>query len=57
VVIISQDLDEIFLLSDRIAVITAGALSEPVPVREASLERIGLLMGGSAGTVEEAVHA
>jgi simple sugar transport system ATP-binding protein len=48
VVIISQDLDEIFLLSDRIAVIAAGRLSEPVPVAEASLERIGLLMGGVA---------
>jgi simple sugar transport system ATP-binding protein len=48
VVIISQDLDEIFLLADRIAVIAAGRLSEPVPVREATLERIGLLMGGVA---------
>ena len=46
VVIISQDLDEIFLLSDRIAVIAAGRLSEPIPVAEATLERIGLLMGG-----------
>ncbi len=46
VVIISQDLDEIFLLSDRIAVIAAGRLSEPVPVADATLERIGLLMGG-----------
>jgi simple sugar transport system ATP-binding protein len=46
VVIISQDLDEIFLLADRIAVIAAGKLSEPIPVREATLEKIGLLMGG-----------
>ena len=48
VVIISQDLDEVFTLSDRIAVIAAGRLSEPVPVAEASLEKIGLLMGGVA---------
>jgi len=46
VVVISQDLDEIFSLADRIAVIAAGHLSEPVKVGEASLEKIGLLMGG-----------
>lgn len=54
VVIISQDLDEIFLLGDRIAVIAAGVLSEPVAAAEASLERIGLLMGGSAVQVAHA---
>jgi simple sugar transport system ATP-binding protein len=59
VVIISQDLDEIFLLADRIAVIAAGRLSEPVPVREATLERIGLLMGGVAAPpiAAELAHA
>jgi simple sugar transport system ATP-binding protein len=46
VVIISQDLDEIFLLADRIAVIAAGRLSAPIPVGEATIEQIGLLMGG-----------
>ena len=46
VVIISQDLDEIFLLSDRIAVISGGRVSAPIPVRYASIEKIGLLMGG-----------
>ncbi len=56
VVIISQDLDEIFQLSDRIAVIAAGTLSEPVPVAEASLERIGLLMGGSHTASEAPAH-
>ena len=57
VVIISQDLDEIFLLSDRIAVIAAGRLSEPIPVGEASLERIGLLMGGVSAAPADTVHA
>jgi ABC-type uncharacterized transport system ATPase subunit len=52
-VIISQDLDEIFLLADRIAVIAAGRLSEPVPVREVTIEQIGLLMGGVAAAAEE----
>ena len=57
VIIISQDLDEIFLLADRIAVIAAGRLSEPIPVREVTLERIGLLMGGVAAGTEEPAHA
>jgi ABC-type uncharacterized transport system ATPase subunit len=48
VVIISQDLDEIFVLADRIAVIAGGRLSEPVPAQEATPESIGRLMGGSA---------
>ncbi len=48
VVVISQDLDEIFLLADRIAVLAGGRLSAPVPVRAATPESIGLLMGGIA---------
>ena len=47
VMIISQDLDEIFVLADRIAVIAGGHLSEPVPTRSATVESIGRLMGGS----------
>ena len=46
--VISQDLDEIFLLADRIAVLAGGRLSAPVPVRAATPESIGLLMGGIA---------
>jgi simple sugar transport system ATP-binding protein len=53
VVIISQDLDEIFLICDRVAVIAGGRLSPPMPVREASIEQIGLLMGGDASPREE----
>ena len=48
VVIISQDLDEIFLVCDRVAVIAGGRLSPPIPVKEATIEQIGLVMGGSA---------
>jgi simple sugar transport system ATP-binding protein len=47
VMIISQDLDEIFILADRIAVIAGGRVSEPVPTRSATVESIGRLMGGS----------
>jgi simple sugar transport system ATP-binding protein len=48
VMIISQDLDEIFVLADRIAVIAGGRVSNPVLTREATVESIGWLMGGSA---------
>jgi simple sugar transport system ATP-binding protein len=46
VLIISQDLDELFEISDRIAVIHAGELSEALPARNTSREEIGLLMAG-----------
>ena len=55
VIIISQDLDEIFVLADRIAVIAGGRVSDPVPTRDATVESIGSLMGGAAAA--EAVHA
>ena len=48
--VISQDLDEIFALSDRVAVISQGALSPPRPTGEVTPEQIGLLMGASHDT-------
>ncbi len=47
VLVISQDLDEIFEVSDRIVVISDGGLSEPAPVREMTREKIGILMGAT----------
>jgi general nucleoside transport system ATP-binding protein len=47
ILVISQDLDEILEIADRIAVISHGRLSEIYPARSLSLERIGLLMGGA----------
>jgi general nucleoside transport system ATP-binding protein len=44
--IISQDLDELFEISDRIAVIHTGTLSEALPARSTTREAIGLLMAG-----------
>jgi general nucleoside transport system ATP-binding protein len=49
VLIISQDLDELFEISDRIAVIHTGELSEPLPARGTTREEIGLLMAGMGG--------
>jgi len=47
VLVISQDLDEIYAISDRIAVISRGQLSPASPTDEMSLEQIGLLMAGA----------
>ena len=43
----SEDLDEIFMLSDRIAVMSKGEIVDIVPRDDATKERIGLLMGGA----------
>ncbi len=48
VLVISQDLDELFEICDRIAVIHAGALSDARPAAELTREAVGLLMGGAA---------
>jgi ABC-type uncharacterized transport system ATPase subunit len=47
VLVISQDLDELFEISDALAVMHNGELSAPLPIAEASFEKIGLLMGGA----------
>ncbi|TKT79329.1 ABC transporter ATP-binding protein [Aquamicrobium sp. LC103] len=47
VLVISQDLDELFEISDAIAVMHDGKLSAPIPIAEATYEKIGLLMGGA----------
>jgi ABC-type uncharacterized transport system ATPase subunit len=61
VVVISQDLDEVFEIASRIAVINEGHLSDPEPASSMTRERIGLLMGGfhdGAGhAAAEAAHA
>ena len=46
VLVISQDLDEIFEVATDIAVISEGRLSDAHPAAEMTRERIGLLMGG-----------
>ena len=47
VIVVSQDLDELFEVSDAIAVMHNGKLSVPLPIAEATYEKIGLLMGGA----------
>ncbi|MFD1200235.1 ABC transporter ATP-binding protein [Brucella gallinifaecis] len=50
VLVISQDLDELLEISDRIAVMHHGTLSTPMPIAQVTLEKIGLLMGGISGS-------
>jgi simple sugar transport system ATP-binding protein len=49
VLMISQDLDEILEISDRVAVISKGHLSAPRKTHGITREEIGLLMGGAHG--------
>ncbi len=46
VLVISQDLDELFEVTDRMAVIFHGRLSPAYPTGELTREAVGLLMGG-----------
>ncbi|MYZ47080.1 ABC transporter ATP-binding protein [Rhizobiales bacterium L72] len=46
VLLVSEDLEELFALSDRIAVMYAGRIVADLPIGEASVERVGLLMAG-----------
>jgi general nucleoside transport system ATP-binding protein len=46
VLMISQDLDEIFEIADRIGVLSNGRLSPAYPAETMTADQIGLLMGG-----------
>jgi simple sugar transport system ATP-binding protein len=48
VLLVSDDLDEIFVLADRIAVMHAGRLTAARPAAEWSLSAIGLAMAGAS---------
>jgi general nucleoside transport system ATP-binding protein len=57
VLVTSQDLDELIEITDRIAVMFHGRLSEPLATAQATRENLGLLMGGSSLEQKEAAHA
>ncbi len=57
VLVISQDLDELEEIADRIAVIFHGRLSPPVDAAQSTRESLGLLMGGAKAGSEEVGHA
>ena len=49
ILLVSADLDEIFELSDRVAVMYRGVFAAIVPKEELDRTKIGLLMGGVEG--------
>jgi general nucleoside transport system ATP-binding protein len=59
VLVVSEELDELFELSDRLIVIARGRLSPAVATREATVEQIGQWMAGlfDAADHEERQHA
>jgi general nucleoside transport system ATP-binding protein len=52
IVVISEELDELFDIADRIAVIAGGQLTDALPVVEADRNDIGLAMSGSKRELE-----
>jgi simple sugar transport system ATP-binding protein len=44
--VVSEELDELFEISDRLVVIAQGRASPPVPIRDATIETIGAWMSG-----------
>ena len=57
VLVVSEELDELFELSDRLQVIAQGRLSPPVPVGEATVEMIGEWMSGLWAGAQQGVSA
>jgi ABC-type uncharacterized transport system ATPase subunit len=57
VLVISQDLDELFEISDRIAVMFHGRLSQPQTAHTLTREAVGLLMGGAGFGPSVSSHA
>ncbi len=58
VLVVSEELDELFEVSDRLHVIARGKLSPSVPMAEATVEKIGAWMSGlwDKHPTQEAVH-
>ena len=44
--VVSEELDELFEISDRLAVMAGGRLSPALPARETNVEKIGVWMSG-----------
>lgn len=57
VLLISEDLDEVIALADRIQAIVGGRLSPPVEAGDADARRLGLMMAGEWQKTREAGHA
>jgi simple sugar transport system ATP-binding protein len=49
ILVISQDLEELFVISTRIGVIASGRITSPEPVENLSVDAIGIAMGRKSG--------
>jgi simple sugar transport system ATP-binding protein len=47
VLVVSEELDELFTLSDRIAVLAQGRLSPAQPRADLTIDAVGVLMAGA----------
>lgn len=56
VLVLSEELDELFMLSDRIAVLADGRLSEAVPAAATSIDQIGVWMSGDFSSQQGVVN-
>lgn len=56
ILVISEELDELFEIADRIAVIAGGRLTDARPRQAVTRDEIGIAMAGSPAK-EEAAHA
>jgi simple sugar transport system ATP-binding protein len=50
ILLISEDLDEILSMADRVAVIYEGRISPPIAASDADVAELGLLMTGAASS-------
>jgi general nucleoside transport system ATP-binding protein len=50
ILVVSEELDELFEICDGLAVIAQGRLSEVKPVRSTNAEEVGMLMSGSGNS-------
>ena len=55
ILLISEDLDELFELSDRLVVMYGGRVSQPIDREDADARKIGLMMAGQFGRDDHAV--
>jgi ABC-type uncharacterized transport system ATPase subunit len=51
VLVVSEELDELFMICDRIAVLAGGRLSPAVAVAETSVNQVGMWMSGAFDTL------
>ena len=56
VLLISEDLDEILALADRIAVIYEGEIVGVLPACDADIEQLGLMMSGAVKERQSVIH-